>query len=100
MATPTTYGSYLGQGLNPNHSCDPHNSCSNAISFNSPTVLGWGSNPYLRIYLSHCSWILNLLYHEGNSYFIIFLWLHPWHAEVLRLGIEPVPQLKPEPQQC
>ena len=33
-----------------------------------PTVLGWGSNLCLCSYPSHCSWVLNLLHHSGNSW--------------------------------
>ena len=30
---------------------------------------------------------------------LVVCWLHPWHAKVPRPGIEPIPQLQPEPQQ-
>ena len=31
--------------------------------------------------------------------FLFFFWIHLWHAEVPRLGREPVPQQQPEPPQ-
>ena len=37
------------------------------------TLPGWGSNPYLCSNLSHCSRILNPLYHSRDSRFLLFL---------------------------
>ena len=40
--------------------------------------------------------ILKCFCHKKFFFFFFFFWLHPWHAEVPRPGIKPLPQQ----QQC
>ena len=65
---------FLGQELNPRHSCDLRHSCSNDRSFN-PLFQGQILNLHLHTNLSYCSWILNPLCH-GRNYQSLFLNLH------------------------
>ena len=61
---------FLDKGLNLRHSCNLHHSYSNLGSFN-PLCWGQELNPHLCSDSSHCSLILNLLFHSGNSYLFI-----------------------------
>ena len=62
----------------------------------SPTALGRELNLHLPSDLSHCSQILNPLYHSGNSYYLIFKnfnCLCPQHTKF------PGPRFEPKLQQ-
>ena len=41
--------------------------------------------------------IIHIPYHKIHLFFFFLLW--PWHTEIPRLGIEPVSQRQPKPQQ-
>ena len=59
---------FLGQWLNPSHSCNLWCKCSNARSFNRGLNLHVSSDP------SHCSWIPNPLSPSKNSNNFFFKW--------------------------
>ena len=44
-----------------------------------------------------CSWFVFFLRVENFNFF--FFWPYPWHMEVPRPGIKPMPQQQPEPLQ-
>ena len=69
----------------PSRICDPHHSSRQCRILNPLS----GARCQIQI-LIDTSWIDNMLSHIGNSLIFFFLsfWLHLWHAEVLRLGVE------------
>ena len=54
---------------------------------------------YLNPFLA--SW-LQIFFPQEGDFETFFFWPYPWHGEVPRLGVKPVPELQPAPQlwQC